>query len=130
MEFLKTTAGKIISGLVALAVVAGGISWWTMEPATRQMLVSGTGKIVSWFGLVLVLPWATFFLSTKAAKLNTNLSAALLVAAYTLVEFLLLLWLFDWSVAGATAWTFVIFGTLVAAVYNLFTCDWIAEKLG
>lgn len=130
MEFLKTTAGKIISGLVALAVVAGGISWWTMEPATRQMLVSGTGKIVAWFGLVLVLPWATFFLSTKAAKLNTNLSAALLVAAYTLVEFLLLLWLFDWSVAGPTAWTFVIFGTLVAAVYNLFTCDWIAEKLG
>ena len=37
MEFLKSTAGKIISGLVALAVVAGGISWWRMDEPTRQL---------------------------------------------------------------------------------------------
>lgn len=129
MEFLKSTAGKIISGLVALTVVAGGISWWRMDETTRQMLLSGTGKIVSWFGVVLLLPWATFFLISRIGRMNSNLAGAGLVAGYTLIEFLLLLWLFDWSVSGATGWMFVTFGTLVAGVYNLLTCDWIAEKV-
>ena len=44
MDFLKTMTGKVVSGLVGLAVIAAGISWWQMDPATRQMLVSGTGK--------------------------------------------------------------------------------------
>jgi hypothetical protein len=51
------------------------------------------------------------------------------VAVYSLLEFFMLLWLFDWSIPGAAAWTFVTVGGLVAAVYNLFTCDWIAEKV-
>jgi hypothetical protein len=42
---------------------------------------------------------------------------------------LLLGWLFTWSIGGRTAWTFVILGGLVAAIYNLLTCDWIAEKV-
>lgn len=129
MEFLKTTAGKVISGIVALMVVAVAISWWRMDEATRQMLVSGTGKIVAWFGIVLLVPWATFFIIGWVARLESNLAGGLLVAGFTLLEVLLLLWLFDWSIAGPAAWTFVAFGGLVAAVYNLFACDWIAEKV-
>jgi hypothetical protein len=53
---------------VTLAVVAAGISWWQMDPDTRQMLLSGTGKIVSWFGILLLLPWATFFRHTWVAN--------------------------------------------------------------
>src|SRR5213076_1452355 len=54
---------------------------------------------------------------------------AALVFGYTALEMLLLAWLFGWSVHGATQWTFMVFGGLLAAVYNLFTCDWIAEKV-
>jgi hypothetical protein len=129
MEFLKTTAGKVISGMVALVVVAAAISWWRMDESTRHMLLSGTGKIVAWFGVVLLVPWAMFFIIGWVNRLESNLAGGLLVAGFTLVEVVLLLWLFDWSVSGPAAWTFVGFGGLLAAVYNLFACDWIAEKM-
>jgi len=129
MDFLNTMTGKVVSGLVGLAVIAAGISWWQMDPNTRQMLLSGTGKIISWLGIVLIVPWATFFVIGRVAKYDNNLAGAALVGAYTLIEALLLAWLFEWHVPGATAWTFFILGGLFAAVYNLVTCDWIAEKV-
>src|SRR6266508_996631 len=129
MDFLKTITGKVIAGFVALAVIAGGISWWQMDHATRHMLMAGTGKIIGWILLVLFVPWASFFVIGRVAKLESNLAGAALVAAYTLIETLVLAWLFHWSIPGATAWTFLIVGALFAAAYNLFTCDWIAEKI-
>ena len=129
MDFLKGIAGKVVTGLVALAVVAAGISWWQMDPATRQSLLSGSGKIVSWAGVVLVVPWAIFFVVARVAKLESNLAGAMLVGALTLLEVLLLVYLFNFSVPTATAWTFIVLGGLLAGVYNLLTCDWIAEKL-
>jgi hypothetical protein len=130
MEFLKSTAGKIITGVVALAVVATAISWFQMDPATRQTLLTGTGRIVSWLLAVILLPWATFFVSGWAAKFDTNTAGAILVAGYTLLEAVGLAWLFHWKISSGTAWTFLIVGALFAGVYNLFTCDWIAEKSG
>jgi hypothetical protein len=100
-----------------------------MDPATRQMLVSGTGKIISWMGIVLIVPWATFFVIGRVSKFDNNMAGAVLVGAYTLIESLVLAWLFGWHIPTATAWTFFILGGLFAAVYNLFTCDWIAEKV-
>jgi hypothetical protein len=81
-------------------------------------------------GIVLLLPWATFFLTTWIARRQSNAAGALLVAAYTILEAVLLGWLFGWEVPGATAWTFFVVGVLLAGVYNLLVCDWIAEKLG
>lgn len=130
MEFLQSVTGKIVSGLVGLAVLAAGISWWRMDESTHHMLLVGTGRIVSWFGVVLFLPWVTFAVIGRVARFDSNAAGALLVGAYTLIEFLLLLYLFNWSFPGATAWTFVAVGILFAAAYNLFTCDWIAEKVG
>lgn len=129
MDFLKTVSGKVISGICGLIVVLAGISWWRMDASTKDMLLSGTGKIVSWFGIVLLVPWATFFIITWVAKMEKNAAGAALVFTYTLAEALLLAWLFNWSLPGATAWTFFAVGTLVAGVYNLLACDWIAEKL-
>lgn len=129
MELLKSLTGRIVSAALALAVIAGGISWWMMEPATRQMLLSGTGRIVAWLLGVLLLPWATFFVIGWAARRQHNAAGAALVTAYTLLEGAVLLWLFGWALPGGTAWTFAAVGVLFAAVYNLFACDWIAEKV-
>src|SRR5438105_2358648 len=129
MDFLKSVTGKIVSGLVALAVIATAISWWSADPSTRQMLLSGSGKIIGWFGIVLFLPWLTFFLIGMVARRESNLAGAVLVMSYTIPELILLAWLFGFKVPGVTAWVFLILGGLVAGVYNLFTCDWIAEKV-
>jgi hypothetical protein len=130
MELLKSVTGKIIAGAVSLAVVAGGISWWQMDPDARSQLVSGAGRIAAWLGTILLLPWATFFITTWVARRQSNAAGAVLVLAYTVIGFVVLLWLFDFTVSGAMAWTFVAAATLLAAVYNLLTCDWIAERLG
>lgn len=129
MDFLKTVTGKVISGLVSLAVIAAGISWWRMDEATKHTLLTNTGRIASWGGIVLLVPWTTFFIVGWVAKFESNIAGGILVLVYTLLEALLLGWLFHWSIPGPTAWTFFAVGTLLAAVYNLLTCDWLAEKM-
>jgi hypothetical protein len=78
MEFLKSVAGKILAGVVALAVVAGGISWWTLDAETRSDIVTGTVRILGWRGVVLVLPWATFFAIGWVSRLERNAAGAAL----------------------------------------------------
>jgi hypothetical protein len=129
MEFLKSITGRIVTGFVALAVVAAGISWWQMDESTRQMLVSGTGRILAWFGIVLAWPWVSFALIARVAKMESNLAGGILVAAYTIAEVVLLAWLFHWHLPNATAWTFLLLGGLVSGVYNILVCDWLAEKV-
>lgn len=130
MEFLKSITGKIVSSVVALAVVAGGISWWRTDEATRQQLVTGTGRIISWFLVILLLPWALFWAIGQVNRLESNAAGGLFVAALTALEAAGLAWLFGWSIHGGAAWVFFTAAVLVAGVYNLLTCDWIAEKVG
>jgi len=129
MDFLKTIGGKIVSGLVAVAVIAIAITWWQMDASTRHALLSGSGKIIGWLMVVLVVPWATFFVVGWVARFERNAAGALLVLIYTAIEALLLGWLFGWGIKGATAIVFFCAATLLAGAYNLFTCDWIAEKV-
>ena len=129
MELLKTVTGKVVGGAVALGVIAAGITWWQTDPETKQRIWTGTGRILMWLGIVLVVPWATFFLSARVAKWESNLAGGALVLAYSIAEAVLLAWLFGWSIEGASQWTFFLLGFLLACVYNLFTCDWIAEKV-
>lgn len=130
MELLKSIGGKVITGMVALAVIAGAVSWFEMDPNTRHQIVSGTGRIVAWLGIMLVVPWATFFLIGMVARLESNLAGGFLVFAYTAIEATLLAWLFGWSLNGPTAVAFFCAAVLLAAAYNLLACDWIAEKVG
>jgi len=128
MDFLKGVAGKVVTGLVALAVIATAISWWQMEPETRAMLLRGTGRIFGWLGIVLVIPFLSFSLIGRVSRTESNAAGASLVLIITAAEATLLAWLFDWSIRGAGPWVFFVAATLIAGVYNLFACDWIAEK--
>ncbi len=129
MDLLKTVTGKVVTGAVAVAVIAAGISWWQMDQPTRQLMLSGAGRIISWLAVVLLAPWATFFVTTWVARRESNGAGATMVASYTMMEAALLAWLFGFNVPGVTAWTFLSAATLFAGVYNLLTCDWIAERL-
>jgi FtsH-binding integral membrane protein len=128
MDFLKGVAGKIVTGLVALAVIATAISWWQMDETTRSALLGGAGRIFAWLGVVLVVPFASFFLIGRVARMESNAAGAALVLALTAAEAAVLAWLFDWSISGAAPWLLFITAALFAGVYNLFACDWIAEK--
>ena len=76
------------------------------------------------------MPWVTFALIGWVARMERNLAGGILVGGYTLIaEAVALAWLFHWNVGGTTGWAFFILGVLFAAAYNLFACDWIAEKV-
>ena len=91
-----------------------------MDPSARQHILGNTGRIASWFGVVLFLPWASFFVIGRVGRMDSNLAGAVLVVGYTALEMLLLAWLFHWSISGATEWTFMVFGGLLV----LDNTDW------
>jgi FtsH-binding integral membrane protein len=130
MELVKKIAGIVITGAVTLGVVAAGISWFQMDPEDRSAILSTVGRSLAWLGIVLVLPWATYFISVAVGRRDSNGASAMLVAGYTLVDGLILGWLLGFHGHSTTAIIFAILGMLIALAYNLLACDWIAEKLG
>ena len=129
MEFLKSIGGKIVTGLIALVVIGAGIAWFQAEPSTRERWVSTFGRAVGWSLIVLIVPWVSFMVIGWVARMRSNAAGAMLVFMMTLIETVLLAWLFHFTINGTIGWIFVIAGVLIAAVYNTFACVWIAERV-
>lgn len=129
MDFLKGIGGKVVGGVVFLAVVVGGIAFYQAGPDWREKFFDSSGKIVGWTLIVALAPWALFWLVGKVARRESNAAGGALVAGLTAAELLALWWMFEFDVGGPIAITFFAVGALLAAVYNLVACDWIAEKL-
>lgn len=129
MEFLKSIGGKIVTGVVALGVIAAAVAFWQSTPEQRSAFFGSAFRIVGWFVLVFALPWAAFMLIGYVAKLKSNAAGAALVFSLSLFEIILLAWLFKFDISGSVEWILLAAAGLIAAVYNVLTCDWIAEKL-
>jgi len=128
VEFLKSVVGKLVTGAVVLAVFAAGFAWYQMDPAERSNVTAGAGRIVGWIALVTAIPWLIFFLVQRVAKMDSNLASGVFVLLLTLLEAAGLAWMFHFSVRGGAGWTFFAVGVVLAGVYNLLMCDWIAER--
>jgi hypothetical protein len=122
-------AGKIVAGLMAMGVVLVGISWWQADPATRSAVIDGIGRVLGWTFAVVAVPWALFAFVGWVARKKSNAAGMALVGAITVIEAVALLWLFGWSMPGNAAWSLAVAGVLLAGVYNVFACDFIAEKV-
>ncbi|HQY88610.1 MAG TPA: hypothetical protein PK402_08120 [Tepidisphaeraceae bacterium] len=129
MDFLKSIGGKIVTGLIALLVIGAAIAWFQAAPETRERWVGTFGRALGWSVIVIVAPWACFMLISWVARMRSNAAGAALVFGITLIETLVLAWLFNFSVNGTIGWIFAIAGVLTAGVYNVFACDWIAERV-
>jgi hypothetical protein len=129
VEFLKTVGGRIATGAAALAVVVAGISWWQMEPVTRESVIGNVVRGGSWVLVVLLLPWAMFWMIGAVARRDSNVAGAALVGAMTLGEAVWLGGMFGFGGYTAPGWTMFAAAVLAAGVYNLLACDWIAERV-
>ncbi len=130
MEFLKSIGGKIVAGTVALIVIVAAISWWQMDADSRNQVMAAAGKVVAWAFLVIVAPWVLFWVIAWVKRFERNSAGAALVILLTLAEAIVLGWLLDWQWGGgAASKVLTIAGIMLAGVYNVLACDWIAEKL-
>lgn len=130
MDFLKSVAGKLVTGAVILAVFAAGLAWYQMDPSARDAITGGAVRIVGWLLIVLAVPWALFAVISWVAKKDSNTASGIFVLALTVVEAVVLAWMFQFGIAGGGGWTFFAVGVVLAGVYNLLACDWIAERWG
>jgi len=128
VDFLKSVVGKLVTGAVILAVFAAGLAWYHMAPADRSSMAGGAGRIVGWIIGVTAVPWAIFFLIQRVARLDSNAASSVFILLLTLLEAAGLAWMFQFTIHGSAAWTFFAVGILLAGVYNLLACDWIAER--
>ncbi len=128
MDLLKGILGKIVTGIVALAVLAGAISWFGLSPEQRSDFLQNAGKIAAWAGIVLIFPFATIFVIRRVGCLESNLAGAILVFTYSAAEIIALIGLLGAPPSGGISWLFLTLGALLTTVYNLLICDWLAER--
>lgn len=129
MGLIQLSVGRFATALATLAVIIGGISWWQLDPATRSMILDTIGRSLGWLLAVLAVPWAGFLLIGWVARQQSNAAGLALVATLTIIEAVCLFWLFGFSLPGPAAWALAIAAILLAAVYNVLACDWIAERI-
>jgi hypothetical protein len=129
VDFLKMIGGRVLTAVLALAVVAGAISWWRMGENERDAVLSASALGGAWLLVVLLMPWLLFWVAGRVARLDSNLAGAVLIIVLTAIEAAWLGILFGVSGHSMATWALLAAAIVVAGVYNLFACDWIAEKV-
>lgn len=129
MDLLKTIGVRIVTAVLVMAVIAVAILWWRADDATQREMLSRIGRILGWTVGVAVWPWVSFPLIGWVARRESNAAGAMLVLAYTAAAGAALAWLFGFSIRGAVGWSAFVAAALVAGLYNLLVCDWIADRL-
>ena len=117
------TAVLVVSG-------AGAVIWFWRHPEQLEMIWQVIKYVLVWIGFVLVLPWATFFVTPWVVKHESNVAAGLMLAGYCLADAVVAFSLIGGvSGLGSLTWGVLILGFLSAGVYNLKVCEHQAERL-
>lgn len=129
MDLLKTIGVRIVTAVLVMAVLGMAIAWWRLDDASQSAILSRIGRILAWIASVVALPFVTVPLIGWIARRESNAAGAALVVGYTLIEAGALAWLFNFAIRTPGAWTAFAAATLVAGLYNLLVCDWIADRI-
>src|SRR4028118_12136 len=127
---IQMIAKGVLGGVIALGVIVGAISWFQLTGDQRSAAIGTVGRLIAWVLVVLLLPWATYFITTAVARRESNAAGVLLVAGYTIADILAGALLLGTGWTGTTAAIVGVVGLLIAVAYNILACDWIADRLG
>ncbi len=120
--------GKVITAILTAGVIGAGI-WFWRHPEQLQTIWTTIKYVLAWMGFVLVLPWATFFVTAWVVKKESNAIAWMMLGGYLLADMAVAFWMVG-TVKGLSAlsWVVLILGFLSAAVYNFKACEHQAER--
>lgn len=124
----KFVGGKVLSALIFLGVAGAGFYIYN-NPEVVAAIWTVLKYALAWLGFALVLPWATFFVTIWVVKADNNVAGAVWLIGLLAVDVVVALYLLNWHVPGALAWTVLLFGFLSAGVYNFLVCDFQVSRL-
>lgn len=131
---MLTAIGQFVGAKVVSAVLvvasAGAVIWFWRNPEQLQVIWGVIKYALVWMGVVLVLPWACFFVTTWVVAKDSNAAAGLMLAGFAAVDALFAFFLIG-GVGGHTTltWMVLVLGFLSAAVYNFKVCEFQVERL-
>jgi len=119
--------GKVVTAVLVFAVAAAGY-WFYQHPEHLATIWQIIKYVIAWTGFVLVLPWATFFVTTWIVSKDSNAAAAVMLIGYLLADVLVAFWMIG-SASGLNAltWVVLLLGFLSAGIYNFKVCEYQAE---
>lgn len=123
----KYVGGKVLAALLGVGAVLS-IIWFWNHPEQLQAIWAVLKGVLVWLGLVIVLPWAAFFVTGWVVKRESNLAAGVLLGALTAIDALFAFYLAGWQVEGALTWMVLLLGFLSAGAYNFLVCDFQAAR--
>ncbi len=120
--------GKVVTAVLTAGVIGAGI-WFWRHPEQLQTIWTTIKYVLAWMGFVLVLPWATFFVTAWVVKKESNAIAWMMLGGYLLADMAVAFWMVG-TITGlcALSWVVLILGFLSAAVYNFKACEHQAER--
>ncbi len=131
---MLTSIGQYIGGKVITAILvvagAGAVIWFWKHPEHLQTIWSTIKYVLVWMGFVLILPWATFFVTSWVVAKESNAAAAAMLLGYTLADAIVAFCLLGGVRGhGSFTWMLLLVGFLAAGVYNLKVCEHQASRL-
>ena len=131
---MLTAIGQYVGGKVITAILivsgAGAIMWFWKHPEQLETIWQTLKYAMVWLGLVIVLPWAGFFITSWVVSKDSNAAAALMLLGYLLADVIVALCLLGGiSGYGTLTWIVLLLGFLCAAVYNFKVCEYQAGRL-
>ena len=125
----KYVGGRVLTILVVFGCACAGY-WFYKHPDDLQAIWDVVKLALVWLGFVLLLPWATFFVTRKVVAADSNQAATVMLVGYLAADMLVGFYLAG-GVRGhnAVAWMVLVVGVLAAGVYNFMACEYQAERL-
>ena len=131
---MLTAVGQYVGGKVLTAILvvasAGAVIWFWKHPEHLKTIWLTIKYVLVWLGFVLVLPWATFFVTPSVVAKESNALVALMLVGYALADAVVALFLVG-GVRGhdVLTWMVLLLGFLAAGVYNYVVCEFQAARL-
>jgi hypothetical protein len=131
---MLAAVGQYVGGKVITAVLvvsgAGAVIWFWKHPEQLETIWLTVKYVLVWLGFVVVLPWATFFVTPWVVSKDSNAAAAFMLAGYLLADVMFALFLMGGVRGhGALTWMVLVLGFLSAGVYNFKACEYQADRL-
>ena len=130
---MLTAIGEYIGGKVITAILvvsgAGAVIWFWNHPDDLKTIWLTIKYVLVWLGFVLVLPWATFFITPWVVARDSNVPAAMMLLGYALADAVVAFSLIGRITGlGFLTWMLLLLGFLSAAVYNFKVCEYHANR--